>query len=122
MFQRIKGPSFSDICEELDIQDLTSLQQELERTVDRLHKEFGITHGDIKGDNIIMNYTGMKKDTSKHGCWVLVDFGNCQFRVDLDSQWGNAYKRDVMDIGRLFDKARAEIVRSTFIVFVPTPG
>jgi serine/threonine protein kinase len=124
-FQRLGGPLLFNVITQLDDQGLISLQEELETCVGRLHSESGITHGDIKGDNIIMNEKSMSKSinesTYKQNHWVLIDFGNCQFRPHT-SQWEKACARDIADVRRLFLRARAEIVSLSFIVSIPTLG
>ncbi|KAL1616658.1 hypothetical protein SLS54_008225 [Diplodia seriata] len=83
---RLRGPNLRAHLMALTAsEDREPLRKDVHETLDRLHRDAGVAHGDITTENIIMH----------KGRPVLIDFSLALFKSDLDSSsWDKAIGTD----------------------------
>lgn len=129
---------------------LDILEEEVKEVVRRLH-EIGISHGDIKGNNLMFRVSGSKGwsintlntersddwslDTvdAEKQCpvskidgdredWCIFDFGEAVFASDCSSKaWERQCWRDEFNLEDMFKETRAQLVSSTTTIFLSCP-
>ncbi|KAL1647118.1 hypothetical protein SLS58_002889 [Diplodia intermedia] len=97
---RLRGPNLRAHLMALTAsEDRESLREEVHETLDRLHRDAGVAHGDITTENVIMH----------KGRPVLIDFSLALFKCDLDSSsWDGAISIDHQMADEVFRWADSE--------------
>lgn len=110
-FQSQDGPLLRDLIDTFKPQELDALERQVEASLKRLHGDFGILHGDVRENNIIMGTNEAKEN------WVFIDFAFCEFRFELDAgEWKKKCRWDLEDVAYLFKQARTRLVSSMFFL------
>ncbi|KKY14030.1 putative protein kinase domain containing protein [Diplodia seriata] len=97
---RLRGPNLRAHLMALTAsEDREPLRKEVHETLDRLHRDAGVAHGDITTENVIMH----------KGRPVLIDFSLALFKCDLDSSsWDKAISTDHWMADEVFRWADSE--------------
>ncbi|KAH6716290.1 hypothetical protein BKA61DRAFT_672572 [Leptodontidium sp. MPI-SDFR-AT-0119] len=137
VLQHFRGPLLSDFLDEDSVREyqVDRLQQEIRSAVQTMHEQ-GISHGDIKGNNIMFRsqdfkntlhsppstpkpYTHLQVKRNKNHVtetcentkdWRIFDFGEAVFRSDCSSEdWNEECRVELIRIDDMFKFKRAQL-------------